>query len=232
MTVRVLLFGVLQPAFGADHVALDLPPGANVQALRARLAAQHAAHAELLRVCAVAVNQQYAQASDALHEGDEVALLPPVSGGSSYESPNSDVTLVREPIVPEQLLQNFHASSDGAIATFAGTVRDNTRGRPTVALEYEAYEAMALRQMQALAEQACREHGVRRALLVHRLGRLQVGEISVFIAAASAHRAQAFAACRWLIDTLKATVPIWKKEIFADGEVWVAGEPFPGAAPR
>lgn len=139
------------------------------------------------------------------------------------------VALVREPIVGEDLLRGFSASPDGAVVTFEGVVRDNSRGRRTLYLDYEAYEDMALAQMHELTRQAIKEHGLRDVLLVHRLGRLHVGEISVFIAVASAHRAQAFDACRWLIDMLKRTVPIWKKEQFEDGAVWADGEPFPQA---
>ena len=115
---------------------------------------------------------------------------------------------------------------------FEGVVRNQTRGRRTLYLDYEAYEEMALRQMETLAEQALRQFAVRDLALVHRLGRLEIGETSVLIVVASAHRAAAFDACRWLIDTLKRTVPIWKKEYFEDGAVWADGEPFPGEIPR
>jgi molybdopterin synthase catalytic subunit len=113
------------------------------------------------------------------------------------------------------------------VVVFDGIVRNNTRGRRTLFLVYEAYQEMALLEMQNLAAEAIAAHGVRQVALVHRLGRLQVGETSVLIAVASAHRAQAFEACRWLIDTLKKKVPIWKKEHFGDGAVWADGEPFP-----
>jgi molybdopterin synthase catalytic subunit len=116
---------------------------------------------------------------------------------------------------------------DGAVVVFDGIVRNNTRGRQTLHLDYEAYEEMALKQMKALAVEARERFGVRAVTLVHRLGRLQVGETSVLIVVASAHRGAAFEACRWVIDTLKKTVPIWKKETFVDGEVWADGEPFP-----
>jgi molybdopterin synthase catalytic subunit len=113
------------------------------------------------------------------------------------------------------------------VTVFDGIVRDNTRGRKTLCLDYEAYEEMALRQMQELAAKAVSDFKVRQVALVHRLGKLEIGETSVLIAVASAHRGAAFDACRWLIDTLKKTVPIWKKEHFADGAVWADGEPFP-----
>jgi len=116
---------------------------------------------------------------------------------------------------------------DGAVVVFDGIVRNNSRGRQTLHLDYEAYEDMADKQMNELGREALSRFGVRQVIIVHRLGRLVVGETSVLIVVASAHRAQAFEACRWLIDTLKKTVPIWKKETFVDGSVWAAGEPFP-----
>jgi molybdopterin synthase catalytic subunit len=140
------------------------------------------------------------------------------------------IALVREPIIAAELLDGFGGAADGAVVTFAGTVRDNTRGRKTLHLDYEAYEEMALSQMWELAARARSEYGVRAVLAVHRLGRIEVGETSVLIAVASAHRKEAYAASRWLIDTLKTTVPIWKKEYFEDGAVWADGEAFPAAA--
>lgn len=137
------------------------------------------------------------------------------------------IALVREPIDLAGLQQQAKSGGDGAICVFDGIVRDNTRGRRTLHLDYEAYEEMALKQMQELAEQAIAKFPVREVTLVHRLGRLVVGETSVLIIVASAHRGAAFDACRWVIDTLKKTVPIWKKEYFVDGAVWADGEPFP-----
>lgn len=126
-----------------------------------------------------------------------------------------------------EALAEIKAGPDGAVCVFDGIVRDNTRGRRTLFLEYEAYEEMALDQMRSLASEALAKFPVRDVTLLHRLGRLEVGETSVLVIVASAHRGAAFDACRWLIDTLKKTVPIWKKEHFADGAVWAAGEPFP-----
>ncbi len=125
------------------------------------------------------------------------------------------------------IVAEIKAGSDGAVCVFDGIVRDNSRGRKTLHLDYEAYREMALEQMRGLAGEAVTKFGVRDVTLVHRLGRLGVGETSVLVVVASAHRGAAFDACRWLIDTLKKTVPIWKKEQFADGAVWADGEPFP-----
>ncbi|MBW8746965.1 MAG: molybdenum cofactor biosynthesis protein MoaE [Acidobacteria bacterium] len=137
------------------------------------------------------------------------------------------IAIVREVIDAGNITAELKAGADGAVCVFDGIVRDNTRGRRTLYLDYEAYEEMALNQMRSLAEEAIAKFGVRDIAVVHRLGRLYVGESSVLIAVASAHRGAAFDACRWLIDTLKKTVPIWKKEQFEDGAVWADGEPFP-----
>ena len=137
------------------------------------------------------------------------------------------VEIVRAPIDVGRIAADLKAGADGAVCVFDGIVRDNTRGRQTLHLDYEAYEEMALEQMRGLAAEAVTKFGVRDVALVHRLGRLVVGETSVLIVVASAHRGAAFDACRWLIDTLKKTVPIWKKEHFVDGAVWADGEPFP-----
>lgn len=131
-------------------------------------------------------------------------------------------------IIPSgEIVAGLKAGADGALCVFDGIVRDNTRGRRTLHLDYEAYREMALSQMKTLADEAVAKFGVRDVAVVHRLGRLHVGETSVLVAVASAHRGAAFDACRWLIDTLKKTVPIWKKEQFVDGAIWADGEAFP-----
>ncbi len=135
---------------------------------------------------------------------------------------------ILEAVLPTaEVMEQIRAGSDGAVCVFDGIVRNNTRGRETLYLDYEAFREMAIEQMKGLAAEAVTRFGVREVALLHRLGRLQVGETSVLIAVASAHRGAAFEACRWLIDTLKKQVPIWKKETFVDGAVWADGEPFP-----
>lgn len=135
--------------------------------------------------------------------------------------------IVREPIDLRKIKEELEHPEDGAAILFEGVVRNNTRGRRTLYLDYESYESMALSEMEKLAQAALERFKVREVSLVHRLGRLEIGETSVVIGVGSAHRAAAFEACRWLIDTLKKTVPIWKKEYFEDGAVWADGEPFP-----
>ena len=137
------------------------------------------------------------------------------------------VEITDEVIAAEEIVAEIKAGEDGAVCVFDGIVRNNSRGRKTLYLDYESYREMALEKMRGLADEAVERFGVREVALVHRLGRLGVGETSVLIVVASAHRGAAFEACRWLIDTLKKTVPIWKKEQFVDGAIWADGEPFP-----
>ena len=245
----------------APSAAIELPEGATVAALleRLRTALPAGVAAEILGSIAVSVNAVYAQAAHILHDGDEVGLLPPVSGGStpradtaqtaspartgawrtaspartanlldeSGKVANLTVALTRERIDAEQIVAAAKSGEDGAVVVFDGIVRNHSRGRRTLHLDYEAYEEMALGQMHELALKARERFSVRQVTMVHRLGRLEIGETSVLIVVASAHRSAAFEACRWLIDTLKQTVPIWKKETFVDGAVWAPGEPFP-----
>lgn len=223
--VQVHAFGVLKDALGGEPFAVSLEQGATVADL---LASVMRAHPDApLRGIAVGVNAEYAPPTQILHNGDEIGLLPPVSGGSAAAVPEIMVALTREAIDSAALAAGAKRGEDGAVVMFDGIVRNHTRGRRTLHLDYEAYEEMALKQMRTLAEQARAQFGVRQVTLVHRLGRLEIGETSVLIVVASAHRGAAFEACRWIIDTLKKTVPIWKKETFADGAVWADGEPFP-----
>jgi MoaE-MoaD fusion protein len=234
MQVRVLPFGVLKESLGSAEFTVELAGETTVAELLARLGEHHPA--VQLRGIAVSVNAEYANPSQVLRDADEVGLLPPVSGGTALAGTVSDeggggalilTELTREPIDAVKLVAAAKKGEDGAVVVFDGIVRDNSRGRQTLYLDYEAYEEMAAKQMSELAREARSRFDVRQVTIVHRLGRLVVGETSVLIVVASAHRAQAYEASRWLIDTLKKTVPIWKKEIFVDGAVWADGEPFP-----
>lgn len=234
MQVRVLFFGILKDLAGRGSDSISLPEHATVsdvlQYYEQRLNANHALWSSI----AISVNQEYARADAQLRSNDEVALLPPVSGGS--DDPQL-VRIVRERIVPHDIVPRLERPEDGAIVIFDGIVRNHSRNRRTLYLEYEAYEEMALAKLQELASQSREKFEIRNLAIVHRLGRIEIGESSVLIAVFSAHRAPAFEACRWVIDTLKRTVPIWKKEFFEDGAIWADGEPFPeplsaGTIPR
>jgi molybdopterin synthase catalytic subunit len=237
MQVRVLPFGVLKDWLGSAAATVELPEGATVAELLDRMGGGGPERERLLQGIAVSVNAEYAMATHMLREGDEVGLLPPVSGGGTarpagrLDEVEVELPLVtaltHEPIDAERLVSATKRGEDGAVVVFDGIVRNHTRGRKTLYLDYEAYEEMAEKQMAELAADARKMFGVRHVTMVHRLGRLEVGETSVLIVVASAHRAQAIEACRWLIDTLKQTVPLWKKETFVDGAVWAAGKPFP-----
>jgi len=229
MRVRVLLFGQLKDIIGRQEDSLDLDSGARLSAVMAHYSDRYPKFQGLRSSIACSINQEYAQGSSALSEGDEVGLLPPVSGGKSntQELRSEHCAIVRGPINLHTIKKNLEHPEDGAALFFDGVVRNNTRGRKTLYLDYEAYESMALNEMEKLAQASLERFKVRDVCLVHRLGRLEIGETSVLIGVASAHRVAAFEAGRWLIDSLKKTVPIWKKEHFEDGAVWADGEPFP-----
>jgi MoaE-MoaD fusion protein len=226
MQVRVLFFGMLKDVIGCGTDTLTLGEGAVLADVLAHYENKIPKLKDLLPAIAMSVNREYAGPEVRLRPDDEIALLPPVSGGGRRTS------IVREKIDAESIREALKDPHDGAVILFHGIVRNNTRGRRTLYLDYEAYEAMALDQMERLAEQALVDFKIRDVIIVHRLGRLEIGETSVLIAVASAHRAAAFDACRWIIDTLKRSVPIWKKEYFEDGAVWSDGEPFPAEVPR
>jgi molybdopterin synthase catalytic subunit/molybdopterin converting factor small subunit len=238
MQVRTLFFGMLKDLAGRGSDLLDLPEHATLGDAFIHYEKLIPKLGELGASIAFSINQEFAGPDSQLKEGDEIAFLPPVSGG--LRDPESDkpeagrgyASIVREKINTQTVLGKLKHPSDGAAIAFEGVVRDNTRGRRTLYLNYEAYEEMALKQMDALAGQALQQFSIRDVAIVHRLGRLEIGETSVLIMVASAHRAAAFEACRWLIDTLKRTVPIWKKEFFEDGAVWADGEPFLSGIPR
>src|SRR5579872_6913989 len=238
MRVHVLFFGVLKDLTGRGSDLLNLPEHATLGDVFVHYEEITPRLGELAASIAISVNQEFANPDSPLKEGDEIAFLPPVSGGST--DPDNEMlaqrrrysSIVRNKIDTQEVLAKLKQSADGAAVVFEGVVRNQTRGRRTLYLVYEAYEEMALKQMEALAEQALQQFPIRDVAVVHRLGRLEIGETSVLIVVTSAHRAAGFDACRWLIDTLKRTVPIWKKEYFEDGAVWADGEPFPASIPK
>ena len=224
MQVNVLFFGMLKDLAGRGSDSLTLPETAILGDVLKHYEQQIPQLKDLTSSIAMSVNQEYASSHTKLSTGDEIGLLPPVSGGMAN---SSRCELVRKPIRTSSIVAALKHPEDGATVIFDGVVRDNTRGRRTLYLDYEAYEEMARKRLEELAARSITQFQVRDVAIVHRLGRLEIGETSVLIVVASAHRAAAFDACRWLIDTLKRTIPIWKKEHFEDGAVWADGEPFP-----
>jgi molybdopterin converting factor subunit 1 len=230
--VRVLFFGQLREIVGAAEEAVELDDGSSVEQLFARYGSRHPALAGFRPSVVASVNQEFARWDAPLASGDEVAFLPPVSGGSGDVALAEDVfELVRSPIAAAELVALAKSPSCGAVATFDGIVRDHSGTRRTLYLEYEAYEPMALAKMREIGAEIRRRFRIHRLVMVHRLGRMEIGETSVFIVTSAAHRAPALDACRFAIDTLKRLVPIWKKEYFADGSAWAEGaRPVPLAA--
>jgi molybdopterin synthase catalytic subunit len=229
MRVRVLFFGRLKDIVGVAQEDAELSEGARVADLFERYGRQFPQLAEFRPSIAASRNQEYCEWRTALAAGDEVAFLPPVSGGQgeiAVATPAELFQLVRVPIHGSELSASLKSGQDGALVTFDGFVRDNFKGRATSHLEYDAYEPMALGKMREIGAEAQRRFAIHRIGIVHRLGRVTIGETSVWIGVSAPHRAAAFDACRFAIDALKTTVPIWKKEFFEGGEVWAEGEPF------
>lgn len=226
--VRVLGFASAGDALGATEVAIEMPAGSRVADLRRRLDARHPALGPLWPRLAVAVDGRLEGDEAPLRDGCEVALLPPVSGGSG---PAGVTGLADGPIDVSRLIAAVSGPSRGAVVVFAGTVRDHHRSRAVAGLRYSAYRAMAETVLAGIVADLEADGGVR-AAIVHRLGEVPVGEASVVIAVASPHRAAAYEASRTALERLKTEAPIWKRERYADGgEAWREEEPLTAAAP-
>ncbi len=219
MRVVVKLFGAVREAAGAKELSLDLPDGACVADLRDRLSRDFPVFDAFGERLAVSVNLELVEFEAPLHEGDEVAFLPPVSGGAGTCS------LAERSLDVGSVVARVSGPGVGGIVTFVGTVRDRARGRSIRHLEYEAYPAMAESEMAKIVTEARERYAVSAMALVHRTGILQIGEVAVGVAVAAPHRRAALEACGFAIEELKRTVPIWKKEVFQGGEVWIEDHP-------
>ena len=230
MRVKVLFFGMLKDIVGRMEEQVELAPDARLSTLFDHYAAQFPRLREMAGSIVMARNQEFSSLSTAIVEGDEVAFLPPVSGGSErytreVSAPDGNFyALTRQPIDSSEVAGRLLRGEDGAIIIFEGVVRNNTKGRATCFLEYECYEPMAVKMMAEIGGELAGSFEIGRIAMVHRLGRLEIGEASVAIVVTAPHRKAAFAAALEGINRLKRLVPIWKKEHFADGEVWVEGE--------
>ena len=216
MRVRVRYFAYYREQLGRSAEDVEMPEGSDVATLWRRCVGEHPRLPGLWESTAVAINGTYAGRDSTLHEGDEVAFLPPVSGGVAR------CRLVEGPINVGALQMEVGAARHGAIALFLGVVRETSpTGKQAEYLEYEAYAGMAERQMEVIAAELDLRWPGCTVAIEHRTGRLAIGEASVAIAVGTPHRAAAFEACRYAIDRLKEMVPIWKKEVFTDGSQWV-----------
>ena len=219
MQIIAKLFGAAREAAGAKELSLALPDGATARDVWRLLLDQHPALAPFADRLAVSVNFEIRSLDAEVHDGDEIAFLPPVSGGAGTCS------LSDGPIDVGKVVARVSGPGMGGIVTFIGAVRNRARGRDIRHLEYESYPEMAEREMQRIADAAAERWPGTRVAIAHRAGHLEIGDLAVVIAAAAPHRAEAFEACRYAIDTLKETVPIWKKEVATDGEYWVDDRP-------
>jgi molybdopterin converting factor subunit 1 len=244
--IRVLFFGIVREIVGLREEAIEVPGGSRLQDVFAAYAQRFPKLGEASASIVLALNQQFAPSAAAVNDGDEIAFLPPVSGGTSTNAPAGDARLAVVQINATQLITdaetgNFFAltrdavdgaalarqllrGEDGAFVNFEGVARNNTKGRATRYLEYECYESMAIKVMAEIGREIARSFAIGRIAMVHRLGRIEIGETSVAVVVTAPHRKPAFEAALEGINRLKRLVPVWKKEYFADGEVWVDGE--------
>ncbi len=230
MRARVLFFGILKDIAGRPAEDAEFPDGADLRAVFDCYAGKFPQLRHMAASIVMARNQEFAPLSTKLSEGDEIALLPPVSGGIGepaalqHADDGHFFCLTRHPIDTKALVAHLLSGAEGAVVTFEGTVRNNTNGRATLCLDYECYEPMALKTMAQIGREIAGSHAIGRVAMVHRLGRVLVGEASVAVIVTAPHRRPAFEAALEGINRLKKSVPIWKKEHFVDGEVWVEGE--------
>lgn len=215
MRVTVLYFAVLRERLARGQESVALEPGSSVAELLELLGEKEPLLVSARRSLQVAVNQEMVPDSYVLTEGDEVALIPPVSGGASL------CRLSHEPLQWQEVVDAVSGKTQGGIAVFCGVVRDHNDGKQVVRLDYEAYDAMALTKMAQIIQRIETEVPASRVAMVHRVGSLQIGDTAVLVAASAPHRAEAFAACRQAIEALKKEVPIWKKEFSPDGAEWL-----------
>lgn len=221
IAVRVRFFARLREQAGVEHETVEVPAGASLTAVYDALRRSHPALPEPDGI-RVALNQEFRDWPATVSDGDEVALIPPVSGGAPETGVMFEITT--EPLDARRLEAAVGHAGAGAICTFTGVVRDNSRGRSVTELEYEAYAEMAVAQMRKIGDEIAGRWPEARVAMAHRTGRLDIGEASVVVSVSCPHRAEAIAACKWGIDRLKESVPVWKKEHAADGTFWIEGD--------
>ncbi len=224
--ITLKLFGSLREAVGKSTLDVELAQGATVADLRSWLAERNPLVTELGDRLAASINLEIAAAAEVLEDGDEVAFLPPVAGGDGIgDAPATGdakrCTISQRALDEAEVISRVEGPDAGGIVSFIGVVRNHARGREIEYLEYEAYAEMAEREMEKIADEASRRWPGTRVAIAHRVGRLEIGDAAVVVVAASAHRGEAFEACRFAIDTLKVDVPIWKREVATDGAYWV-----------
>lgn len=217
MRITVKLFALLREGVGQREMEMEVSEGTTAAQVLQGLVAQHPRLAGSAEACLFAVNQEFVEGETVLKAGDEMALIPPVSGGAAYE-------ITEEEISAAEVARLVEDEANGAVVTFIGVVRRFSRGKRVRFLEYEAYKEMAEKKMAEIGEEIRVRWGLDRVAICHRVGHLEVGTTSVVIVVGAPHRKEAFEACRYAIDRLKRVVPIWKKEVWEDGEIWIGQE--------
>jgi MoaE-MoaD fusion protein len=230
MHVRLLFFATLKDIIGAREMQLDVPAGSTVADVLTHLEGSYPRMKDYRPVVLTAVNEEYVERGTRIEDGDEVAIFPPVSGGEvgsevlMINRPGELYQITRDRIDAQKISRQLLRAEDGAICVFEGVVRNNSKGKRTLHLVYEGYETMALKKLEEIGIFVRQAWDIGCIAIVHRLGHLDIGETSVAVVVTSAHRRAAFDACHYAIDKLKKVVPIWKKEFFEDGEVWIEGQ--------
>ena len=230
MKINVIFFASLVEVIGTRRVTLELSHGSTVADALHLLEVDHPRVKSYRSVLLTALNDEYVETSSLLSDNDELAVFPPVSGGQvdlpalTVCLPSQFYQLTREPIEANKIAHNLLRGENGAVCVFEGVVRNNSKGRATRYLNYEANEAMALKKLREIGESLRKMWPIDSIAMVHRLGKMDIGETAVTVIVTSAHRRPAFDACHYAIDRLKKIVPVWKKEVFEDGEMWVEGE--------
>lgn len=214
MMVKIKFFAAFREILGQKEAAFEVPAGTTVAELLAILVKNNARLAEIAEASRFVVNQEFVEGSTTLSEGCEVVFVPPVAGGERFE-------ITEEALNADDLIAEVTDRSAGAVVTFVGVVRGHSKGKPVLYLEYEAYKEMAEKKLAQIGHEVRERWDISDIAIRHRIGHLEVGEIAVVIAVASPHRREGFEACQYAINRLKQIVPIWKKEVWEDGETWV-----------
>lgn len=222
IAVRARLFARLREQAGVEIETVELPAGSTVADVYAALRGAHPALEQDRAAVRAALNQEFADWGGVVEDGDEVAFIPPVSGGAHGVGVLFELT--NRPLDSRRMETAVAHKGAGAICTFTGVVRDNSRGQSVTQLDYEAYEEMAVAQMRRIGDEIAERWPEARVAMAHRTGSLEIGEASVVVSVSCPHRAEAIAACKWGIDRLKESVPVWKKEHAADGTYWIEGD--------
>jgi molybdopterin converting factor subunit 1 len=230
MQVRLLFFATLKDIVGARQMQVDVPSGATVSDVLSHLERTYPRIKDYRPVVLTAINEEYVDQTARVSDGDEVAIFPPVSGGEVespaliIDRPGELYQITREVIDAQKVARQILRPEDGAICVFEGVVRNNSKGKRTLHLVYEAYDTMALKKLEEIGIFVRQAWEIGCIAMIHRLGHLDIGETSVAVIVTSPHRRAAFDACHYAIDKLKKVVPIWKKEYFEDGELWIEGQ--------